>query len=85
MWMSSSSSRKGNDPASSSPRTGLEAAEQRVALGLGEDPAGGEHRRVGARAREVLGPQAPVEGQGGVQGLEGRGLRLGEARHGARV
>ncbi len=63
MWMSSSSSANGKRPSLSSPLDRVEAREQRVAILRGDDPARGEHPRVRARLRDVLRPQAPVEGR----------------------
>ena len=39
----------------------IEAAEQLVAVGVGDDAGGREHRRVSAGLRDVVGRQAPVE------------------------
>jgi hypothetical protein len=60
-------------------RDRLEAGEQRVAVRLGDDPPGGEHLRVRARLGDVLRPEAPIEGDRGVQVLEVRILRFTEA------
>ena len=60
----------------------VEAREQRVAVVLADDPAGAASMRACARdCCDVVGPEAPVEADRGVQALEGRVLRLGEARH----
>ena len=45
------------------------------------DPLRGEHPRVRARLRDVVGPQAPVEADRTVEGLEGGILGLAEAGH----
>ena len=42
-------------------RDAVEAAEQLVAVGVGDDAGGREHRRVRARLRDVVGREAPVE------------------------
>ena len=44
-------------------------------------PAAGEHRRVRARLLDVVGPEAPVEADRGVQRPEDRIRRQREARH----
>jgi hypothetical protein len=59
----------------------LEPAEQRVAVGLADDPGRSEHPRVGARLLDVVGPEAPVEPDRGVQLAEDPVLGLREARH----
>ena len=59
----------------------LEPAQQLVALLVGDDPGRREHRRVGARLGDVVGPEPPVEADRGVEPLEDGIGRLGEARH----
>ena len=59
----------------------LEPAEQRVAVGVGDDPRRREHRRVRARLLDVVGPEPPVEADRGVELAEDRVLGLREARH----
>ena len=55
MWMSSSSSlERRTSPPSSSSSTRVEAGEQRVAVGVGDDPRRREHRRVRARLLDVV-------------------------------
>ena len=81
MWMSSSSSANANEPSSSSACTRSQAAEQRVAVGVGDDPGRGEHRRVRARLLDVVGPEPPVEADRGVELAEDGMLWLREARH----
>ena len=51
----------------------VEAGEQRVAIGLGDDPARGEHARVRARLRDVLRPQPPIEVERACSGAGSRG------------
>ena len=63
----------------------VEAGEQRVAVGGGDDALRREHAGVGAGLRDVVRPQAAVEGQRGVERLEGGVLGLGEARHVRRI
>ena len=63
----------------------VEAGEQRVAVVVADDPLRREHPRVGARLRDVVRPEAPVEVERRVDGREVRILGLGEARHAARV
>jgi hypothetical protein len=60
----------------------LQAGEQGVAVGLGDDPGLGQHRRVRARLLHVVGAQPPIEPDRGVELLEDRVRRLREARHG---
>ena len=59
----------------------VEARQERVAIVVGDDPARREHRRVGARLRDVLRPKALVERQRGVHPLERGILGLAEAAH----
>ena len=59
----------------------VQAGQQRVAILLREHPLRGQHARVRARLRDVVGPQAPIEVDRRVQGLEGGILGLAEARH----
>ena len=59
----------------------VEAAQQRVAVGVGDDPGGGEHPGVGARLLDVVGPEPVVEPDRGVQLPEDGMLGLGESRH----
>jgi hypothetical protein len=59
----------------------VEPREQHVAVGLGDDAAGRQHPRVGARLRHVMAPQAAVELKRRVERPEGRVLGLGEAAH----
>ena len=73
--------RTGTRPSSSSASTRVEPAEQRVAVGVADDPGRGEHRRVRARLLDVVGPEPPVEADRGVQLAEDRVLWLREARH----
>ena len=61
----------------------IERAVQLVAVLGADDLALGEHRRVGARLLDVVGPEAPVEADRVVQTTEGLVLGLGEAGHGA--
>ncbi len=58
---------------------GGERLQQGLAVVLGDDLPRGEHAGVRARLRDVVGPEAPVEGQRRVQAGEDRVLRLGEA------
>ena len=81
MWMSTSSGSNGKLPVLELALDLLEAAQQRVALVVGDDPGGGEHRRVGARLGDVVGPEPPVVADRGVEPLEDGIGRLGEARH----
>ena len=67
MWMSSSSSRNGNSAVVELLLDPLEAGEDLVAVALGDDPARREHARVRARLLDVVGRQAPVEADRGVQ------------------
>ena len=67
MWMSSSSLPERERAGVELLLHALEPAEQRVAVGVGDDPGGGEHRRVGARLLDVVGPEAPVEPDRGVE------------------
>ena len=62
-------------------RHAIEAAEQRVAVGAGDDPGGGEHGGVGARLLDVVGPEAEVEADRRVELPEDGVLGLGEPRH----
>jgi hypothetical protein len=60
----------------------LDARETRgdgVGVVAGDDPLRRQHPGVGARGREVLGPQAAVELEGGVQAIEGLGRLRPEA------
>ena len=59
----------------------VQAGQQRVAVLVRDDPLRGQHARVRARLRDVVGPQAPVEADRRVEGLEGGILGLAEARH----
>ena len=59
----------------------LEPAEQRVAVGLADDPRLGQHRRVRARLLDVVRPEPPVEADRRVELAEDRVLGLREARH----
>ena len=61
----------------------VQAAQQRVAVGLGDDPGRGQHARVRARLLDVVGPEPPVEADRRVQRPEDGVRRLGEARHGS--
>ena len=81
MWMSSSSASEREGAGLELLLHPLEAREQRVAVGVGDDPGGGEHRRVGARLLDVVGAEPPVEPDRGVELAEDRVLGLGEARH----
>jgi hypothetical protein len=60
----------------------VEAVEQLVAVGRGDDAGLRQHLRVRARLLDVVRPQPPVEPDRGVELLEDRILRDGEARHG---
>ena len=81
MWMSSSSGAKGKRSSAELCFDGVQAGEQRVAILLGDDPLRGEHPRVRTRLGYVLGPEAAVEADRGVQALEVRVLGLVEAGH----
>ena len=81
MWMSSSSSRKGNRPSLQLELDRVETTEQRVAILRGDDLARRQHLRVRARLRDVLRPQPPVEADRGVQAPEVGMLGLMEAGH----
>ena len=59
----------------------LQARQQRVAIGLGDDPGRREHLRVRARLLDVVGAEAPVVADRGVELREDPVGRLGEARH----
>ncbi len=59
----------------------FETPDQVVAVLDGDDPALGEHPRVGAGLLDVVGPQPPVEVQRGVQAPEVGVLGLAEAGH----
>ena len=48
-------------------RDAVEPAEQLVAVGVGDDAGGREHRRVRARLLDVVGREAPVEADRRVQ------------------
>ena len=66
-------------------RDRVEPLEQRVAILVADDALRGEHAGVRAALLDVVGPEAAVEADRGVQPLEVRVLRLGEARHAAAV
>ena len=85
MWMSSSSVAEREAAAAQLGLDRVEPGEQRVAVVVADDPARGEHPRVGARLGDVVGPQAPVDVERAVERREDGVLRLGEARHGRRV
>jgi hypothetical protein len=59
----------------------VEPVQQRVAVGLADDPGRRQHRRVRTRLLDVVGRQAPVEADRRVELLENGVLRLREARH----
>ena len=82
MWMSSSSVAGRRNVLGELALDGVEAGQQRVAVLGGDDRAVGKHPRVGARLRDVLGPQASVEADRGVQAPEVGVLGLVEAGHG---
>ena len=77
--------RTGSARSASSAATASSPASSASRSSLGDDPPRGQHPRVGARLRDVLRPQPPVEGDRGVQALEVRVLGLVEARHAAAV
>jgi hypothetical protein len=60
----------------------VKAAEQRVAVALGDDVARREHARVRAGLLDVVGREPVVEADRVVELPEDRILRLREARHG---
>ena len=65
----------------SSPATASRPASSSSRSAVGDHADRGEHRRVRARLRDVVAPQAPVEVERGVDRLEVRILGLREARH----
>ena len=81
MWMSSSSASNAERAVVELGLDALEPAEQRVAVGVADDPGRGEHRRVRARLLDVVGPEPPVEADRGVELAEDGMLGLREARH----
>jgi ribosomal protein S18 acetylase RimI-like enzyme len=83
MWMSSSSGREREGPAVELLGHAVQPGQQLVAIGVGDDPGRRQHRRVRPRLLDVVGPEAPVEPDRGVELLEDRVLGLGEARHGS--
>jgi len=53
---------------------GIEARQDGVAIGVGDEPLGGQHARMGARGAQVLARERPVEVDRGAEALD-RGIR----------
>ncbi len=62
-----------------------EAREQLITVAVGDDLPCGEHAGVRTRLRDVLRPEATIEGDRGIKSLEVLMLWLVEARHAAAV
>ena len=78
VWMSSSVGAKTNSPARQLALDGVERAEHGVDLVGAEQADPTEHAHVGARAREVVGREAPVEVQARGEREQRLGRPLGE-------
>ena len=84
MWMSTSSSANGKRPVGQLDLDLLERGVQRVAVGLGDDPLRGEHRRRARATARRRTATAAVEAQRACRAPGRRVLRFGEAAHAGR-